>query len=56
MVYDENLAQRISLVLDEKNVSYYEKKMMGGLCFMVDDKMCFGIVKGGVSDRVVNIF
>lgn len=26
--------------------------MMGGLCYMVDDKMCFGIVKEQLMTRV----
>lgn len=43
MAYDEFLADRIRNVLKQKLVFAEEKKMMGGLCFMVDSKMCFGI-------------
>ena len=43
MAYDEYLADRIKLVFNEKRVSFETRKMMGGLCFMVDDKMCCGI-------------
>jgi len=43
MAYDEFLADRARQILKEKSVSFSEKKMMGGLCFMVDDKMCFGM-------------
>ena len=43
MAYDEFLADRARQLLKEKSVSFFEKKMMGGLCFMVDDKMCFGM-------------
>jgi hypothetical protein len=43
MAYDEYLADRIRQVLREKKVSFEVKKMMGGLCFLVDDKMCCGI-------------
>lgn len=43
MAYDEFLADRARLVLKQKSVYFEEKKMMGGLCFMVDDKMCFGL-------------
>lgn len=43
MAYDEFLADRARQLLKEKSVSFSEKKMMGGLCFMVDDKMCFGM-------------
>jgi len=43
MAYDEFLADRARQILKQKSVGFEEKKMMGGLCFMVDDKMCFGI-------------
>jgi len=43
MAYDEFLADRARQILKEKSISYSEKKMMGGLCFMVDEKMCFGM-------------
>ncbi|MEE9362347.1 MAG: TfoX/Sxy family protein [Cellulophaga sp.] len=43
MAYDEFLADRVRQVLSEKKTSFEEKKMMGGLCFMVEDKMCIGV-------------
>jgi len=43
MAYDEFLADRARQLLKQKSIAYEEKKMMGGLCFMVDDKMCFGM-------------
>lgn len=43
MAYDEFLADRARQVLKQKSVYFEEKKMMGGLCFMVDEKMCFGL-------------
>lgn len=43
MAYDEYIVERIKLVLKEKKVQFEEKKMMGGLCFMVDEKMCMGL-------------
>ena len=43
MAYDEYLADRIKHVLHEKKISFEAKKMMGGLCFMVNDKMCCAI-------------
>lgn len=43
MAYDEFLADRIRRTLNEKAITAEEKKMMGGLCFMVDGKMCFGL-------------
>mgnify|MGYP000247626840 CR=1 FL=1 len=43
MAYDEFLADRIKNIFNDKRVSYEARKMMGGLCFMVDNKMCCGI-------------
>lgn len=43
MAYDEFMADRVRSVFKEKDTSFTEKKMFGGLCFMVDDKMCCGI-------------
>ena len=39
MAYDEYLADRVRLVLKEESVDFSEMKMMGGLCFKVDEKM-----------------
>ena len=43
MAYDELLADRIRLILKRNNRVFSEKKMMGGLCFLMDDKMLCGI-------------
>ncbi len=51
MAYDEYLEERISRILNEKHVDFSPKKMMGGLCFMVDEKMCLGIVKNEMMAR-----
>ena len=52
MAYDEHLADRVSQVLIKKHVDFEEKMMMGGLCFMVDDKMCIGIIKDELMCRI----
>jgi TfoX/Sxy family transcriptional regulator of competence genes len=52
MAYDELLADRIRLALTNKKVPTLEKKMMGGLCFMVDNKMCVGIIKDELMARI----
>ena len=52
MTYDEHLADRISMVLKEKHISFEEKKMMGGLSFMVDNKMCIGVVNDKLMARI----
>ena len=43
MAYNEKLADRIRdiIILTHKNID--EKRMFGGLCFMVNDKMCVGV-------------
>lgn len=43
MAYDEYLADRVRRILTEKNVTFLDKKMMGGLVFMVNNKMLCGI-------------
>jgi len=52
MAYNDLLADRIEQILKSKNVQYYTKKMFGGFCVMVDDKMCVGIVKEELMARV----
>jgi hypothetical protein len=43
MAYNEHLGDRIRQILKSKKVEFYDKKMMGGLIFMVKEKMCCGI-------------
>ena len=43
MAYDTYLAERIRQVFSDQRCTVHEKKMMGGLCFMLNDKMCCGI-------------
>ncbi|MEZ5344830.1 MAG: TfoX/Sxy family protein [Pyrinomonadaceae bacterium] len=45
MAYSEPLAIRLRAYFLSNGVEFEEKKMMGGLCFMVDDKMCVGVMK-----------
>ena len=52
MAYDEYLEERMTRILQEKGVAFKAKKMMGGLCYMVDDKMCVGIIKDHLMARV----
>jgi TfoX/Sxy family transcriptional regulator of competence genes len=51
MAYNENLADRIREILEEQP-NLEEKKMMGGLCFMVNNKMCVGIMKDELMCRI----
>lgn len=52
MAYDEHLAERISGVLKEKKVHFEARNMMGGLCYMIKDKMAAGIVKDSLMIRI----
>ncbi len=51
MAYDEGLAERVRGVLEEQR-GVSEKKMFGGLCFLLDGKMCCGIMKDALLARV----
>ena len=52
MAYNEKLADmtRELIALTHKNVE--EKAMFGGLCFMVNDKMCVGVEKERLMVRL----
>ena len=52
MAYDQNLAERIDSVLKEKKVRFEAKNMMGGLCYMIKDKMAVGIIKDSLMIRI----
>ncbi len=44
--------ERIADLLSIKGIDFEQKKMFGGLCFLVDDKMLAGTYKGGIMARV----
>jgi TfoX/Sxy family transcriptional regulator of competence genes len=51
MAYDEHLAERVRAILaDRTDVS--ERKMFGGLTFMVGDNMCCGVNKDELIVRI----
>ncbi len=51
MAYSENLANTVRTILvDHPKVE--EKKMLGGLTFMVNNKMCVGILADGLMARI----
>jgi TfoX/Sxy family transcriptional regulator of competence genes len=51
MAYDEGLAERVRLILEDQG-RVTEKKMFGGLAFMVRGHMTVGIVKDDLMVRV----
>ncbi|MFN8280840.1 MAG: TfoX/Sxy family protein [Saprospiraceae bacterium] len=44
MAYSEELADKVFARLSAMNLVLEEKKMFGGVCYMINDKMCLGIV------------
>lgn len=52
MAYDEQLAGRVRGCFKQRKVAFVEKRMMGGLCFLVDDKMCVGVEKERLMVRL----
>jgi len=53
MAYDEYMADRIKHFFDDRHVVYSPKRMFGGLCFMIDDKICCGLIT--IKKKGVNV-
>lgn len=51
MAFDEKLANRVREALSDVG-KVEEKKMMGGLTFMVNGKMCVGIINNDLMCRI----
>ena len=52
MAYDELLEERIRRFFNARRVKHEAKRMMGGLCFMVNGKMCVGVEKNRLMARI----
>ena len=52
MAYNETLADRTREIISLTQTNIEEKKMFGGLCFMVNDKMCVGVEKERLMVRL----
>lgn len=52
MAYNEKLADRVRETIAETHADVEEKKMFGGICFMVNDKMCAGVQKDRLLVRL----
>ncbi len=52
MAYDDYVAERINRCLSDRKVIFISKRMMGGLCYMVDDKMLCGLVRDQLMARI----
>ncbi len=51
MAYDDGLAQRVRDILEEEP-GFGEKKMFGGICFLLFGNMVCGIIKDDLIVRV----
>jgi len=54
MSYNTALSLRIEKLLVQLNVNFTEKKMFGGNAFMINEKMCIGIVGDELMLRVLD--
>jgi TfoX/Sxy family transcriptional regulator of competence genes len=52
MAYNEKLADRTREIIALTHKITEEKKMFGGLCFMVNNKMCVGVEKERLMVRL----
>ena len=52
MAFNEKLADRTREIIARTHKNVEEKKMFGGLCFMVNDKMCVGVEQGRLMVRL----
>ncbi len=52
MAYDNYLSERISSALQNRSISFEEKHMFGGVAFMVDGKMCVGVMGDSMMARL----
>ena len=51
MPYDEGLAERVRTLFEDRE-DVTERKMFGGLCFMINGNMCCGITKHDLMLRL----
>lgn len=52
MPFDEQLADRVREIIATQAKKVEEKRMFGGLCFMVNDKMCVGVEQERLMLRI----
>ena len=55
MAYNEKLADRVREIISLTHKITQEKKMFGGLCFMVNDKMCVGVEQERLMVRLDHV-
>ncbi len=52
MAYNEKLADKVREIIAVTHQRVEEKKMFGGLCFMVNEKMCVGVEQNRLMVRL----
>lgn len=52
MPFNEQLADRVRALIAATETNVEEKRMFGGLCFMVNDKMCVGVEQERLMLRI----
>ena len=52
MAFNEKLADRVREIISATHTITEEKTMFGGLCFMVNEKMCVGVEKERLMVRL----
>lgn len=52
MAFNEQLADRVRELIAATEKKVEEKRMFGGLCFMVNDKMCVGVEQERLMLRI----
>ncbi len=52
MAYNEKLADRTREIIAFTHKNVVEKRMFGGICFMVNDKMCVGVEQNRMMVRL----
>jgi TfoX/Sxy family transcriptional regulator of competence genes len=52
MSFDETIANRTREIIAITHDNVEERKMFGGICFMVNDKMCLGVLGARLMVRL----
>lgn len=54
MAYEQQIADRVERLLLDLEIQFEPKKMFGGIAFMINEKMCIGVVKDELMLRVMD--
>lgn len=54
MAFNENIANRVAEILIELKILFEERKMFGGMAYMVNHRMCICVIKDDLMVRVLD--